>query len=202
MAIPIWEDEDVEQTYVMGSNGEPQLLLRDLSGPDLALMTSFIEADEALVQRSPSDPAPSEAMWIRACARGVAAFENMSPAAPVGWKKFVLYQVGEDASFLWRRYQTKYETSIFADWVMMTINGNGWGPDGNRTPLGEQHSWSMALGAESGGGVRPNPVTGKFEVPTGDAARHYNLDAPPQRLTLPAAPPPPDSPRRGLFRRR
>jgi hypothetical protein len=201
MAIPIWEDPDVQKIYDVGSNGEPQLRLHLLSGADLALVLPFIEADEALIQRSPVDPAPSEAMWTKACCLGVKAFENLSEEALIGWRKFVVYQVGEDAGLMWRRHKNSQETAMFAEWATVTINRNGWGPDGNSTPLGEQHSWSMGTAAEAGGGTRLNPATGRFEAPTGEAARHCDsVDLNARRATAPSVAP--AVRKKGLFKRR
>jgi hypothetical protein len=162
--MSIWEDPDVGQ--ILGvQDDQPGLLFEQLDDHDGPLVYAFVEVDLARDEDSPPD------VFLKACARGVTAFESLSSAAPVGWKKFLLNQVGDNARLIFDLFSIKAEAAAFADWVTASIEANRWGPDGNRTPLGEQHSACMALAAQSGGGVRQNPATGTFEAPNGDAAR-------------------------------
>jgi hypothetical protein len=199
----IFSDGDVLQVFELHDNGVVPKL--DLLDPlDNALIATFFDADQ-----SPGKLA-SPAGLTHTCAVGVKVFEGLSDNCPTGWKKFVLYITSLNTQTLWDRFQKhggqSYETAIFADWVVFTIDRNGWGPDGNETPLGRQHSYCMSVAAEAGGGIKQNPQTGRFEAPDGSAARNYDASAAPsaQKIAAPAAEPPAASApaKRGIFRRR
>lgn len=166
----IWDDEDVQRVFLV-QGGTPLLKFDELTPLDQVLMSRFIEADQS------ADGSTAKALII-ACAEGVQVFENVSDPMQhswaIGWKKFLLYQTGCNVQILWNEFRCAGETAIFADWVTSSIASNKWGPDGNKSALGNLHSNCMAIAAQAGGGVRINPATGRWEAPTGDAARRYN----------------------------
>jgi hypothetical protein len=169
-AREIFGDVDVQRITDV-SGGGSRMKLEDLESPDRDLVIGFLEADgEAESAKTP------EAI-ISALVAGVRAFESLSDPMPRswshGWKKFVLYITALNSQFLWDRHHRASETAIFADWVVFSIGHYGWGPDGNSTPLGKQHSYCMAVAAEAGGGIQVNPATGLFQAPDGSAARNY-----------------------------
>jgi hypothetical protein len=180
----IFGDSDVRRVFETVSGGVAPRL-DDLDARDRELMMQFMRADQN------PDKLATPAMLIDACVGGVRAFEYLSdPMArswAAGWKKFVLYITALNTQTLWDRFQKdgrSDETAIFADWVVFSIGHEGWGPDGNSTPLGKQHSYCMAVAAEAGGGIKKNPRTGLFEAPDGSAARNY--DPPVHRPAGPA----------------
>jgi hypothetical protein len=139
---------------------------------------------------------------IDACSVGVKAFEALCRYSTddhlIGWKKFILYNIGCNVQMLWGNHQKVPESAIFGDWVVVSIGANHWGPDGNQSALGSAHSNCLALAAQAGGGVRINPVTGKSEVPNGDAARNYDAL---KSAAINVDPEPTSHPKRGFFRR-
>jgi hypothetical protein len=172
-ATEIFGDGDVQQVVDASGSGRSWIpKLDDLDDADRALITGFQQAD------GEAERLKTAGAIISALAAGVRAFENLSDPMPrswsPGWKKFVLYITALNCQFLWDAHHRASETAIFADWVVFSIEHGGWGPDGNSSPLGKQHSYCMAVGAEAGGGIRKNPVTGLFEAPDGTAARNYN----------------------------
>lgn len=172
----IFSDNDVQRVFELAGNEAVAPRLDDLEDHDRQLIMQFIRADQ--------DPEKlaTPAMLIAACAAGVKAFEQLSDPMPrswaAGWKKFVLYITSLNTQTLWDRFQKDSghsgETAVFADWVVFSIGHYDWGPDGNSTPLGKQHSYCMAVAAEAGGGIRKNPETGRYEAPDGSAARNYD----------------------------
>jgi hypothetical protein len=172
----IFSDSDVQRVFeVVGQRGVAPRF-DDLEDHDRELINQFIRADQN------PDKLTTPAMLIDACVAGVRTFESLSDPMPrswaPGWKKFVLYITALNTQTLWDRFQRESgdcrETAIFADWVVSSIGRNGWGPDGNSTPLGKQHSYCMAVAAEAGGGIQINPETGLAEAPDGSAARRYD----------------------------
>ncbi len=181
-ATEIFGDDDVQRIVdASGSGWIPKL--EDLSDPDRELVTGFKLADDEAERLKTPDAI------ISALVAGVRAFENLSDPMPrswsPGWKKFVLYITALNCQFLWARHHRARETAIFADWAVFSIEHAGWGPDGNSSPLGKQHSYCMAVAAEVGGGIRLNPVTGRFEAPDGTAARNYDPAAGTQTPRVP-----------------
>jgi hypothetical protein len=199
----IFSDGDVLQVFELHDDGVVPKL-DSLDPLDRALIATFFDADQ-----NPGKLASPDAL-TEACTVGVKVFEGLSDDCPAGWRKFVLYITSLNTQTLWDRFQKhgkqSQETAIFADWVVFTIGRNGWGPDGNETPLGRQHSYCMAVAAESGGGIKQNPQTGRFEAPDGSVARNYDASAAlsVQKIAAPAAQPPAVSApaKRGIFRRR
>jgi hypothetical protein len=195
-ATEIFGDDDVQQIVeASGSGWIPKL--EDLDDPDRELLAGFQQTDgEAERLKTPD-------AIISALAAGVRAFENLSDPMPCswspGWKKFVLYITALNCQFLWDRHHRASETAIFADWVVFSIEHAGWGPDGNSSPLGKQHSYCMAVAAEAGGGIRMNPVTGRFEAPDGRAARNYDPAAGTQTPRVPGQAAPQSSGYLNLF---
>jgi hypothetical protein len=104
-----------------------------------------------------------------------------------------------NVQILWERFRSSDETAIFGDWVTSTLQGNGWGWDGNISALGVASTSCQAIASQAGGGVRQNPETGKFEAPTEDAARSFDPDV---GVVRPNGPTPSAPPRRGIFGRR
>lgn len=110
--------------------------------------------------------------YVGAALAGVDAFEELSPLCPAGRRKLLVFQVSEFAHEMWRRFQLGREAALLAQWVSVTIEANGWGPDGNATPLGQHHSFSMSLAADTGIGIIViDPETGRASAPTGAEAR-------------------------------
>jgi hypothetical protein len=196
-AREIFGDGDVQRVFdVSGGGLRPKL--EDLEDPDRELVTGFMQADgEAAQLKTPG-------AIISACAAGVRAFENLSDPMPrswsAGWKKFVLYITALNSQFLWDRHHRASETAMFADWVVFSIGHSGWGPDGNSSPLGKQHTYCMAVATEAGGGIQKNPVTGRFEAPDGTAARNYDPASASMRGQTPPAAPSPPAPKTNLSR--
>jgi hypothetical protein len=175
----IFRDNDVQYVFDLAGQGTVAPKLDDLDDHDRQLFMQFVHADQ--------DPEKlaTPAGLVAACVAGTKAFEQLSDPMPrswsAGWKKFILYITALNTQTLWDRFQNEtgraYETAIFADWVVFSIGHSGWGPDGNSTPLGKQHSYCMAVAAEAGGGIKMNPRTGRYEAPDGSAARNYSLAA-------------------------
>lgn len=166
--IAIWEDPDVRVIFDYQSL-QPLMKMSMLGEPDHALVIRFVNADSQAHDQAPA------ADFIAACIAGVAAFENLSHEAPIGFRKFLVHQVALNTSIMWNRFGNGRETRVFADWVMATLSANGWNPDGGTTPLGQRATWNMGVAAQSGGGVRRNPRTGRFETPDGQDARMVAL---------------------------
>ena len=167
----IWdEDPDVREIFRL-ANGQPLLDFDSLSPPDRALVVDCIEADQQMEALG----RPVDAT-LRALSKGARTVHNLSDAAPVGWKKLITCNTGSNVEIL-AQHGPSDECAIFADWVVATISENGWGPDGNATQLGRLHSNCTAIAAQSGGGVRVNPRTNRFEAPDGSAALAYEPPA-------------------------
>jgi len=172
----IFGDNDVQHVFELAGQGIVAPKLDDLDDHDRQLFMQFVHADQ--------DPEKlaTPAGLIAACVAGTKAFEQlsdpMSRSWSAGWKKFILYITALNTQTLWDRFQNEAdradETAIFADWVVFSIEHSGWGPDGNSTPLGKQHSYCMAVAAEAGGGIQTNSRTGRYEAPDGSAARNYD----------------------------
>lgn len=165
--IPIWEDVDVRA--ISTSEGDGVVFSVDgLSPSDRDLVTAFMESEHALNEvDSPSAEAVSQT-----CLRGVAAFEGLSPLAPTGWRKLILYRVSDLTYDLWETHKHGDPAAKLAHWVVATIEANGWGPDGRSTPLGQHHSYAMGVAVGTGVGViRIDPETGQASAPSGDEAR-------------------------------
>lgn len=166
----ITDDPDVAGIF-LGGNLMPGLLGDEAK----ALFFEFANVDME------TGPESSAEMIVGACAAGVRCFERMTSLDAddlVGWRKFVLFNTGCNVQMLWSDHgawtesgRSVQEAGIFADWVVATIGRYGWGPDGNQSALGCVHSNCIALATRSGAGVRKNPLTGKYEAPTGDEAR-------------------------------
>jgi hypothetical protein len=161
----IWEDADVRDV----SRFEAGRVVYDqeaLTAADGAQVTGFLSS----VARVDSADAGT---YLTAALAGVKAYEELSPMCPAGWRKLVVYNVSELAHELWRRFSPAHETAMLAQWVNATIESNGWGPDGNSSPLGQHHSYSMSLAGQTGVSIlRIDPETGMASAPTGDEARH------------------------------
>lgn len=164
--IPIWNDTDVMRIHVV-RDGQPFPLFHLFNDePHQArLVSQWISAD----QQAGSD-GPPEA-FIAACLAGIRLVESLAASTGPGWLKFFTYMTDINNHFLWDLHHRHLEVAAIADWTVETIEAQGWGPDGNRTPLGQRHSNAMALGAAAGGGVRLNPATGRFEPGGGDRGR-------------------------------
>ncbi len=162
--IPIWDDPDVRAIFDF-SSFQPRINLSLLAGADEALMIGFVNADARAQDQSPASD------FVGACIAGVAAFERLSSQAPIGFRKFLVHQVALNASMMWDRFSNANETRIFSDWAMATLSANLWNPDGGATPLGQRATWNMGVAAQSGGGIRTNPSTGRWEGPDGEEAR-------------------------------
>lgn len=162
--IPIWDDPDVRAIFDF-NDLQPRIDMSLIGEADQALIAGFVSADSRAQDQSPALD------FVEACTAGVTAFECISAQAPVGFKKFLVHQVGLNTSMMWDRFHNERETRVFADWVMATLSANGWNPDGGATPLGQRATWNMAVAAQSGGGVCRNPSTGQVQVPDGEEAR-------------------------------
>lgn len=170
--IPIWNDTDVMRIYQV-HDGQPFPMFHVFNDePHHAqLVHEWITAD----QEAGSD-GPPEA-FIAACLAGIRLVETFAANTAPGWLKFFTYMTDINNHFLWDLHHRHIEVAAIADWTVETINGHGWGPDGNSTPLGQRHSNAMTLAAAAGGGVRLNPTTGRFESGTGDRARRAAIAA-------------------------
>ena len=163
--LEIWEDADVRAILTAGGN-PPVVDASLLSAEDRALVDTHMQA----VTRCRSNPAP--ATVLDACLTGVRAFEGMSPVAPTGWRKLVLFTVSDYAHRLWGDFELTQETAMLAQWVVCSIEQCGWGPDGNSTPLGQHHSYAINLAGQTGIGVIVvDPESGLASAPTGNEAR-------------------------------
>jgi hypothetical protein len=161
--IDIWEDRDVKEICTF----EATRVVYDRDG--------LTTADESQIEHflgACGDRDEGVAACVGAALAGVRAFEELSPLCPVGWRKLVVYQVSDLAHEVWRRFELGHEAALLAQWVVCTIEANGWGPDGNATPLGQHHSFSMGLAGDTGIGVIViDPETGLASPPTGAEAR-------------------------------
>lgn len=164
--IPIHEDVDVRA--ISRRDGDRVVYSQEgLTAADDALIKEFFVADGKLAE-GPSD---SEAL-IRVCLLGVKAFEGLSPDAPTGWRKLILYAVSDLTYDLWDKHKESDPAGKLAQWVIATIEANGWGPDGRSTPLGQHHSYAMGVAVGTGvGAILIDPETGEAKAATGDEAR-------------------------------
>jgi hypothetical protein len=165
--IPIWADADVR---AITTGDEPDIVysVEMLTPDDGALVTRCLAALEA---SGGSRSAESSAL-LNACLTGVAALEDLSPLAPVGWRKLLVYVVSDMAYNLWHDHELGEPSGKLAQWVVATIEANHWGPDGRSTPLGQHHSYAMGVAVDSGIGLLEiDPDTQLAKAPTGDAAR-------------------------------
>ena len=84
----------------------------------------------------------------------------------------MVYIVSDQAYDLWDKHQAGEAAGRLAQWVIVTIEKNGWGPDGRATPLGQHHSYAMGVAGNSGAGiVELDAASGNYRPPTGDEAR-------------------------------
>lgn len=166
--IPIWEDVDVR---AITTSDEPGVVVYEMGmlGPDdKTLVDGFLETVAATEQPG---PVPAQAV-LHATLTGVAAFEDLSPLVPTGWRKLVTYVVSDLTYGLWHDHELAEPAGRLAQWVVATIEANGWGPDGRSTPLGQHHSYAMGVAVDSGIGLLEiDPETQRATAPTGDAAR-------------------------------
>ena len=164
--IPIWNDTDVMRIYEV-HEGQPFPMFHMFNDePHQAqLVLQWISAD----QQAGSDGPP--VAFIAACLAGIRLVESLAASTSPGWLKFFTYMTDINNHFLWDLHRRHTEVAAIADWTVETIVTHGWGPDGNRTPLGQRHSNAMALAAAAGGGVRLNSATGDFEAGSGHRAR-------------------------------
>jgi hypothetical protein len=164
--IPIQDDVDVRA--ISSREGDRVVYSQDgLSEADDALIKSFFVADGKLGDGGPPD---GDAV-MAVCLLGVKVFEGLSITAPAGWRKLVLYAVSDLTYDLWDKHQV-VDAAKLAHWVVVTIEANGWGPDGRSTALGQHHSYAMGVAVETGVGVvQIDPQTGRASAPTGDEAR-------------------------------
>lgn len=119
-----------------------------LTAADDALIKEFFVADGKLGADGPPD---GEAVLV-VCLLGVKAFEGLSPDAPAGWRKLILYAVSDLTHDLWDKHRVGGPAAKLAHWVIATIEANGWGPDGRSTPLGQHHSYAMGVAVGTGVG--------------------------------------------------
>lgn len=165
--IPIHEDVDVQAISRRDGN-RVTYSQQGLTAADDALIKEFFVADGKLG----ADTAPGGAAVMEACLLGVKAFEGLSPDAPTGWRKLILYAVSDLTYDLWDKHEVGDPAAKLAHWVIATIEANRWGPDGRSTPLGQHHSYAMAVAVGTGVGViQIDPKTGEAKAPTGDEAR-------------------------------
>lgn len=165
--IPIHEDVDVQA--ISSRDGDRVVYSQQgMTAADDVLIKEFFVADGKLGADGPPD---SEAV-IGVCLLGVKAFEDLSPGAPAGWRKLILYAVSDLTYDLWDKHKVGDPAAKLAHWVIATIEANGWGPDGRSTPLGQHHSYAMGVAVGTGVGViLIDPETGEAKAPTGDEAR-------------------------------
>jgi len=160
----IWEDSDVREVCSF----EEDRVVYDqdvLSDADRKQVTEFLAIAGAI-------SADSAESTLAAGLAGVKAYEELSPMCPSGWRKLVVYNVSEFAHSLWHRHALTEETAMLAQWVTVTIEANGWGPNGNASPLGQHHSYCMNLAGQTGVGILTiDPESGRASAPTGDEAR-------------------------------
>jgi len=164
--IPIWDDDDVMRIYQV-KDGQPFPMFHVFNDEpgQLEVVRGWVTAD-----RQAGSDGPPEA-FVAACLTGIRAVESLAASVDPGWLKFITYMTDMNNHFLWDLHRRSNEVAAIAEWTVETIEEQGWGPDGNSTPLGQRHSNAMALAAAAGGGARMNPATGQFEYGTGELAR-------------------------------
>jgi hypothetical protein len=167
--IPIWEDADVREiTSRREAGGTVTYRADTLTPADEDLVSGFLGAVSALEGGAGADPDA----FIRVCLYGVSAFEKLSPLAPAGWRKLLVYVVSDLACDMQDRLSVGEPAAKLAHWVAATIEANGWGPDGRSTPLGQHHSYAWGVAVEAGVGMlRIDPATGEASAYNGDEAR-------------------------------
>jgi hypothetical protein len=165
--IPIQDDVDVRA--ISTRDGDRVVYSQDgLTIADDALIKEFFVADGELG----AEGLPDGEAVLMVCLLGVKAFEGLSPEAPAGWRKLILYAVSDLTYDLWNKYKLGDPAAKLAHWVIAGIEANGWGPDGRSTPLGQHHSFAMGVAVDSGvGAIVLDPETGAAKAPTGDEAR-------------------------------
>jgi hypothetical protein len=172
--IPIMQDVDVA-ALITGDAQESigPYSLDKLSPTDKALVMSFFEV---LGPTQVEGGTPDAQSLIGVCLCGVTVVEELSPLAPPGWRKLILYIVSDLTYDLWQRRKVAEAAGRLAQWVIVTIEKNGWGPDGRSTPLGQHHSYAMGVAGNSGVGmVELDTTSGQYRAPTGDEARRAAL---------------------------
>jgi hypothetical protein len=162
--LEIWRDPEVAEICTF-ADGRVTFDKDQLTPADQAQVERF----EAACARLGEDTAEA---YVGAALAGIGAFEELSPLCPAGQRKLIVYLVSDLAHEVWRRFQLDREAALLAQWVGSTIEANGWGPDGNSTPLGQHHSFSMSLAADTGIGILAiDPETSLASAPTGAEAR-------------------------------
>lgn len=172
--IPIMQDVDVGALITADAQESiGPYSLDKLSSTDKALVVSFFE----VLGPTQVEGANADAQtMIGVCLRGVSVVEELSPLAPLGWRKLILYIVSDITYALWEKHQVAEAAGRLAQWVIVTIEKNGWGPDGRSTPLGQHHSYAMGVAGNSGVGiVELDTTSGQYRAPTGDEARRAAL---------------------------
>lgn len=163
--ISIWDDPDVQRIYHV-QNGQPFPMFHVFNDrpAQLQRVIDWVRAD----QEAGSDSPPQA--FGTACLTGILAVEDLAGSVDIGWLKFFTYMTAVNNHFLWDLHRCPTEVMNIAEWTIETIERHSWN-QGNSTPMGQQYSNAMALAAETGGGVRMNPATGRFEAGNGDRAR-------------------------------
>ncbi len=160
--LEIWEDTEVAM-ICKPQDGAVRYDTSALGPVDRAHVERFLQSLGTIDE---------QAGCIAAALAAVNAYEELSPLAPVGWRKLLVYHASELAHHVWRRFGLDHETAMLAQWVVVTIGAQGWGPDGNSSPLGQHHSYAMHLAGETTVGLLViDPETGRASAPTGDEAR-------------------------------
>lgn len=103
----IWEDPEVQQIYFV-REGLPILRHDLLDGPDALLIELWMSKDSILDDSSPANS------FSEACLAGISAIERCSATIADGWRKLILFRVGEVARGLWE-FRQDSRAAAYAD---------------------------------------------------------------------------------------
>lgn len=131
-----WEDPDMDP-----DNG--RMNLEDLGSGDRPRFEAFMRAwDIARELETPQT-------WIEAGDLGMDAYRSRV-AMPVGLEKLVVLNVGWCGINLWDDHCLGSQSDPYLVFAVEAIKARGWGPDGNRSPLGVHHTYITMTLTESG----------------------------------------------------
>ncbi len=131
-----WDDPD------MNPDNE-RMNIGDMAPEDQARFIAFMNAFNAAREKD------TPAAWIKAGDLGLSAYRDRL-SMPIGLEKLVVLQVSWCGVNLWDDHHIGPESDPYMVFAMEEIVARGWGPDGNKSPLGVQHQYVLACLAENG----------------------------------------------------
>ncbi len=160
----IIDDPDVRQIFSSGP--QPALKISQLGPADEALARTFFGSHANVF---------NSGFALAACltdlANGVRAVDGFSAQAPIGWKKFIVFEMAKPLDQLHYEHRRETESLAYAEWMLSTIEDNRWHIDKNDdlTALNDRRQECMSMWAK--GGMRRDPATGAYLAASPEHAR-------------------------------